>query len=154
MAGRDERMLRPFWLHQVAEYLIGLVLIAIGLQSPEPAVPSILGGVIVINAAFVDGPVGAFRAFDRRTHRILDLVVIGALVAAAAIPGLPVDNTNRVTMIAVAVVLLVVWWNSSFAAKAPKGTGPPVDRSEAIGRGAGGWPATPAKFVRDRRGRE
>lgn len=153
MAGRDERMLRPFWLHQVAEYLIGLVLIAIGLQSPEPAVPSILGALIVVNAALVDGPVGAFRAFDRRTHRILDLVVIAALVAAAAIPGLPVDNANRVTMIAVAVVLLVVWWNSSFAHRVPRANGAPVDRSEAIGRGAGRLAGHAAKFVRERRGR-
>ena len=153
MAGRDQRMLRPFWLHQVAEYLIGLVLVAVGLQSPEPAVPTILGGLIVINAAIVDGPVGAFRAVSRPTHRILDLMVIAALIVGAAIPGLPIDNVNRVTMLAVAAVLLVVWWNSSFAARAPRAESPPVDRSEAIGRTAGRLAGHAAKFVRDRRGR-
>ena len=151
MAVRDERMLRPFWLHQVAEYLIGLVLVALGLQSPDPIVPSFFGGLIVINAAMVDGPVGAFRAVSRRTHRMLDLVVIGVLVIVAAIPGIPVDNTSRVTMIAIAVVLLVVWWNSSFAARTPRDQGQPVDRSEAIGRTAGRLAGLATKAVRDRR---
>jgi hypothetical protein len=153
MAGRDERALRPFWLHQVAEYLVGLVLVAIGLQSPEPAVPAVLGGLVVLNAAAVDGPAGAFRAVSRRTHRVLDVVVIAALIAAAAIPGVPVDNANRVTMIVVAVVLAVVWLNSSFEHRAPRVQGPPVDRSEAIGRSAGRLAGQAAKFVRNRRGR-
>ena len=79
---RDDRVLRPFWLHQAAEYLIGLVLVAQGLQSLDPVVPTLAGGLVILNAAVVDGPLGAFRLFSRRAHRIVDLVVIGVLVAA------------------------------------------------------------------------
>ena len=75
-------MLRPFWLHQAAEYLIGLVLVAMGLQSLDPAVPTLAGGLVILNAALVDGPLGAFRMFSRRAHRIVDLVVIGILLVA------------------------------------------------------------------------
>ena len=147
---RDDRMLRPFWLHQVAEYLIGLVLVALGLQSPDPLVPSALGALIVINAALVDGPAGAFRAVSRRTHRILDLVVIALLIAAAAIPGLPVDNASRVMMVAIAAVLFVVWLNSSFEARRARQTDAPVDRPEAIGRGAGRLAGQAVKAFRNR----
>ena len=50
---------RPFWLHQAAEYLLGAVLIAQGLQSPTPAVPAVAGGLIMANAAIVRGPLAA-----------------------------------------------------------------------------------------------
>ena len=30
---------RPFWMHQVVEYLIGIVLIGAAFQAPEPVVP-------------------------------------------------------------------------------------------------------------------
>ena len=65
-----ERVRRPFWLHQAAEYLIGLVLVAQGLQSPTPLVPTLAGGVVIVNAAVVEGPLGAFRLVPRaRTGR-------------------------------------------------------------------------------------
>ncbi len=54
-------------------------------------------------------------------------MVIGALVLAAALPWLDVDNTSRLLLVIVAVILGVVWWNSSFA--------PPVHASaRAAGR--------------------
>ena len=130
-------MLRPFWLHQAAEYLIGLVLVAQGLQSPTPVVPALVGGVVVVNAACVEGPLGAFRLVSRRTHRWVDLAVIGVLVVAAALPWLDVDNTSRLLMVIVAVILGVVWWNSSFEPPVTRPREPRVDRSEAVGRVAG-----------------
>ena len=134
---RDDRVLRPFWLHQAAEYLIGLALVAQGLQSPTPVVPALAGGLIVVNAACVDGPIGAFRLVSRRTHRWIDLVVIGVLVVVAALPWLNVDNTSRLLMAIVAVILGVVWWNSSFALPVTRPRDQAVDRSEAVGRLAG-----------------
>ena len=134
---RDDRVLRPFWLHQAAEYLLGLVLVAQGLQSPTPVVPSVAGGIVLLNAACVEGPLAAFRLVSRRAHRWADLVVIGMLVVVAALPWLDVDNTSRVLMVIVAVILTVVWWNSSFAAPAPRSRDQMVDRSEAVGRLAG-----------------
>ena len=34
---------RPFWMHQIVEYLIGLVLIAASFQAPKPMVPAVMG---------------------------------------------------------------------------------------------------------------
>ena len=45
---------RPFWLHQLAEYIVGGALLATGLQSSEPIVPVIVGLLIIVNTAVVD----------------------------------------------------------------------------------------------------
>lgn len=161
---RTDRVLRPFWLHQSAEYLIGLVIIAMGLQSIEPAVPTVAGGVVLLNAALVDGPLGAFRLFSRRAHRVVDVVVIAGLLLLAVLPFVDVDSSTRVILFGGGVVLAVVWWNSAFEPRRPRRSrrpggdaGPPVgstakptDRSEAIGRGAGRLAGGIAKAVRDR----
>ena len=47
----SDRAMRPFWLHQLVEYMIGLILVATGLQGPEPLVPAVVGGVVLLNAA-------------------------------------------------------------------------------------------------------
>ncbi|MET0144878.1 MAG: hypothetical protein ABW328_08855 [Ilumatobacteraceae bacterium] len=153
MVGRDDRVLRPFWLHQAAEYLIGMVIVAMGLQSLEPAVPTIAGGLVIVNAAVVDGPIGAFRLFSRRAHRIADLVVIAVLVVLAVLPFLNVDNASRVMMVVAAAILAVIWWNSSFTTRrtrVPGDDGTRVDRSEAFGRSAGRAVGGIARAVRDR----
>jgi hypothetical protein len=141
---------RPFWLHQAAEYLIGLVLVAQGLQSPTPLVPALAGGVVIVNAAVVEGPLGAFRLVPRGLHRTIDLFVIGGLLVAAALP-IDVDNTSRVLLVVVAALLGYVWWHSSFETRR-RAPGPPIDRSEAVGRAAGRAVAGAVRAVRDRRG--
>jgi hypothetical protein len=161
---RTDRVLRPFWLHQASEYLVGIVIVAMGLQTVEPAIPVLAGGLVLLNAALVDGPLGAFRLFSRRGHRIVDVVVIAALVLGAALP-LGADSTGRLVLGAGALVLAIVWWNSAFenraskrkaaeaaaAATAPSGRPQAkVDRSQSIGRGAGRLAGTVAKTIRDR----
>jgi hypothetical protein len=137
MSGRARR---PFWLHQLVEYIIGLILVAQGLQGPEPLVPAIVGGVVLFNAAVAIGPLGAFRLVGRRLHRILDLVAIGVVVVAAVQPWIDVDVGTRAIMIAIAVVYGFVWFYSDFAEKQARqqrrvaATG---DRGEDLGRTAG-----------------
>ena len=41
-----ERAMRPFWIHQAAEYLIGIAVVATAIQDPEPVVPSV--GLIAV----------------------------------------------------------------------------------------------------------
>ena len=137
----SDRARRPFWLHQVVEYIIGLILVAQGLQGPEPLVPAVVGGVVLLNAAVAIGPLGAFRLVGRRLHRVLDLVAIGVVVAAAVQPWVDVDVGTRAIMIAIAVVYGFVWFYSDFAEKqarqqrrAAAATG---DRGEDLGRTAG-----------------
>jgi hypothetical protein len=115
-----DRGWRPFWLHQGAEYLVALVLIASGLQSPQPLWPALAGGLVLVNVAFSGPPLGAFRAVERPLHRRLDLVVVGAVVVLAALPMLNIDTASRLTMAVVAAVLVVVWWGTNFATAAER----------------------------------
>ena len=120
-AARDVK--RPFWMHQVVEYVLGGVLVAQGLQSPTPVLPSVAGGMIMANAAIVTGPLAAFRIVHRRVHRILDVLVIAAVVVLAVQPWFEVDASNRVVMAVIAGVMAFVWWQSSFAERAPRHPG-------------------------------
>lgn len=114
-------MKRPFWIHQVAEYVLGLVLVAQGLQSPAPLVPSLAGGLVVVNAAIVRGaPLSAFRLVSRTMHRVLDVVVLAIIVVLIVQPWIEVIAADRLIMAGIAVVMGFVWLNSNFAEKRPK----------------------------------
>lgn len=126
---------RPFWMHQAVEYLLGGVLLAMGLQSPTPAVPTVLGLLLAGHAAITRGPLSAFRWIGPAMHRRIDTVLLALLVAGALQPWIEIDPGTRVIVLGVAVVFGVVWWQSSFVekVKAP----PPGDRAGDLGRRAG-----------------
>jgi hypothetical protein len=131
-------------MHQVVEYLLGGILVAQGLQSPDPVAPSIAGVLVLANAATVrGGALSAFRVFSRSTHRVLDLVVIAATVLLAVQPWLDVDSGARLVMIGIAAVQAFVWWRSNFVEKVRRRADAAVaaaaddDRSVQIGRRAG-----------------
>lgn len=135
---------RPFWMHQGVEYLIGLVLIGASFQAPEPAVPAVMGVVLLGNTAIARGPLSAFPLVGRRVHRWLDVVVMVLLVAAAFQPFFDVDSTGQILLLAIAFVMLFIWLNSDFSEKQAR----KVDKaklrehlarpqSEEIGRKAG-----------------
>jgi len=138
---------RPFWMHQLVEYILGGALVASGLQSPQPLVPSVLGGLVMLNAALTKGALGAFRAYDRRLHRVLDLVIIALSLVAVGQPWISMDGGSRVVVLAITIVLGVVFLGSSFterpkAAAAPRqpiapGVKKTGDTSTDIGRTAG-----------------
>jgi len=138
-----ERVQRPFWTHQLIEYLLGIGLISAAVQMPQPAVPAVLGLLIILNAAIAKGAAGAFRLAGKRAHRQLDVVVMLLLIAGAVQPWVSIDNTSRFLLGGVAFVLWFVWFHTDFTEKAPRAerkaaaaeAGRPS--SEAIGRGAG-----------------
>jgi hypothetical protein len=107
---------RPFWMHQIAEYIIAAVFIAQGLQSPTPVVPTVLGGLVLLNAACTKGGASAFRLIGRKLHRLLDLVVIGIIVVMAVQPVVSIDNSTRLIMGVLAFVIGFVWLGSDFSA--------------------------------------
>jgi hypothetical protein len=112
-----ERALRPFWIHQLAEYLIGVALVAQGLQSPEPLVPAILGVVVIVNIAVARGPLSAFSWVGRRTHRWLDLVIMVAIAAAVLQPWIESDSGARVVMAILLGPLGFLWFYTDWAEK-------------------------------------
>lgn len=111
---------RPFWLHQLVEYILGITLVSQALQSPTPAVPAIAGAVMLVNAAIVRGPLAAFRLVGRRTHRLADLGVIGLTVLLAVQPWVAIDAGARLIMVFIAAVQGFVWWQSDLAEPAPR----------------------------------
>lgn len=132
--------MRPFWIHQLAEYLIGVALIAQGFQDPEPLVPTVVGILIMFNAAIVHGPMGAFRLVGRRVHRWLDLVMIGVVVLAAVQPWIEVEVTGRAILLVIALPLGFLWFYTDWAERPQRSqrrkerAGP---TSENVGRSAG-----------------
>ena len=132
--------MRPFWMHQVVEYIIGAVFVSAGFGSPTPAVPAALGALVMVNAAVAIGPAGAFRLVHRRMHRLLDLVVIGLVAVAAVQPWIEVDANARILIGLLGVVLAFVWWNTDFATKderKQRRRQTPTPDSEELGRSAG-----------------
>lgn len=136
-----ERIQRPFWSHQLVEYLVGIGLISASVQMPQPAVPAVLGLIIILNAAIAKGAAGAFRLTGKRLHRQLDLVVMVLLVVGAVQPWISIDNVGRMLLGGVAFVMWFVWFHTDFTEKVPraerKAASAERPSSEALGRGAG-----------------
>jgi hypothetical protein len=135
-----DRAMRPFWVHQFAEYLIGIALVAQGLQDPDPVVPAVAGVAVLVNAAIVRGPMGAFKWVGRRTHRALDLVVMALIVFGAFQPWIPVGVTGQAVMLVMLLPLGFLWFYTDWAERPARkdrravAAGP---RSEDIGKSAG-----------------
>jgi hypothetical protein len=142
---------RPFWMHQLVEYILGVGLVAAGVQSTTPAVPAAVGGLLLLYAASTKSSVAAFRLLSRRVHRVGDPLVVVVEAGAAAQPWVEVDLAGRLAIGAVAVVHLFVWWQSAYTERVPRrerratmaGRQPPSDgtptgdRSTAVGRSMG-----------------
>lgn len=137
-----ERGKRPFWMHQLVEYILGGALVAIGVQSPSPMVPSVLGAAVMFYAAATKGALSAFRVLDRRVHRWMDGVLVAIVVVAAAQPWVSIDSGTRLIMGGVAAVYAVVWLGSSFEERPgriarAKAAASGLDRSTELGKKAG-----------------
>jgi len=147
-------MKRPFWLHQLAEYVIGFAAIATGFQSPNPLAPSLMGGLVLINAAIADGPFGAFRWVGRRRHRIADWVVLVLMIALTAL--VPGDLSARLVQGALIVVLGVVVLGTQYAEPAERRAQRANGSGTALyfGRRAGRTLGTLAGRIRDQARRD
>jgi len=138
-----ERVRRPFWAHQLIEYLLGIALISVSVQMPQPALPALLGLLILVNAAVAKGAAGAFRLAGKRAHRLLDVVVMLLLLAGTVQPWISIDNVGRLLLGGIAFVLWFVWFHTDFTEQTPRAerTSTTTDAgrptSEDIGRGAG-----------------
>ncbi len=140
----SDRALRPFWIHQMAEYLIGVAIVSQGLQSTQPLVPVLAGVAVIVNAAVVRGPMSAFRWVTRRLHRWLDVAVMGLVVVAIVQPWIESDSGTRVVLAIILLPLAFLWFYTDWADKPARkdrrraqagGTGETAGR--AAGRAAG-----------------
>ena len=142
-------MKRPFWLHQLAEYVIGFVAIASGFQSLNPLAPTLMGGLVLINAAIADGPFGAFRWVGRRRHRIADWVVLVLMIGLTAFVSS--DLSARLVQAALIVIFAVVILGTQYAEPAERRARLANDSGTAlyVGRRAGRTLGTLAGRIRD-----
>lgn len=135
-----ERAMRPFWIHQFVEYLIGVALVAQGLQEKDPLVPAVAGVVVLLNAAIARGPLGAFRWVGRSLHRWLDLAVMALILFAAVQPWATVPPGGRLVMLVMLVPLGFLWFYTDWAErpdrKQRRADGASV-KSADVGRSAG-----------------
>jgi hypothetical protein len=139
-------------MHQLVEYILGGALVASGLQSPTPVVPSVLGGVIMLHAAITIGPLGAFRVLSRGVHKVVDLAVIGLQVVAGVQPWVSLEAGVRIIVLGIAVAHLFVWWQSNFAErKKIAAVSAEGGRSTEVGRIAGRLVGNGVNAVRKRR---
>ena len=139
-----ERAIRPFWMHQLVEYLVGIALVAQGIQDPEPLLPASAGVLILVNAAAVRGPLGALDFIGRRLHRWLDVLVGAVLVFAAVQPWQPIEFTGRAVLLGVLVPLGFLWWYTDWEERAGRNrrrTEQGSERSADVGRTAGRFAA-------------
>lgn len=111
---------RPFWMHQIVEYLIGIVLVGAAFQAPRPAVPAVMGILVIANTAIARGPASAYPLVGRKVHRWLDVLVMVLLVAAALQPVVDTDSSGRLMLFGIAFVMFFIWLNSDFTHKADR----------------------------------
>lgn len=138
---------RPFWLHQLVEYILGITLVSQALQSPTPAVPALAGAAVLVNAAVARGPLGAFRLVSRATHRTLDVVVMGLVAGLAVQPWWSIEAGARLVMLGIVAVHAFVWWQSDLSEPAPSATRSrraPTSGAASPGASAGA-PAAPSE---------
>ena len=132
--------MRPFWIHQLSEYLIGVALVAQALQEKHPLVPALAGIAVLGNVAIVRGPLGAFKWVGRGLHRWLDLVVMVGILLAAVQPWFEVPAGGRLIMLVMLVPLGFLWFYTDWAerrSRKERRVERAGVRSEDVGRSAG-----------------
>jgi hypothetical protein len=92
MAGERDRSpagLVPFWAHQLAEMLLGLLLLLEGARTGEhTAVLVGMGGLLLLLALMSDGALGVWPWIGRRLHRVLDFAAAAALAVSPLVLSL------------------------------------------------------------------
>jgi hypothetical protein len=135
-----ERAMRPFWVHQIAEYLLGAALITQGMQDRQPLVPTLAGALVIVNASIVHGPLGAFKWVRRSQHRWLDLAVMIAIVVGVVQPWLDITSAGQLVMLVMLLPLGFLWFYTDWADR-PARQQRRVERaspsSASMGRSAG-----------------
>jgi hypothetical protein len=139
MAGEHQRSPTggvPFWAHQLAEMLLGGVLMVEGARTGRhTAVLVGLGGALVVLGLASDGALGAWPLVGRRLHRIVDVVAAAVLAASPLV--LSIDDVLAVVLLeAAALGMLWLALRTEWAARprrAPRARRPPPPEAASPG---------------------
>jgi hypothetical protein len=92
MAGQRDRAPAgtvPFWAHQLAEMLLGGLLLVEGARTGQhTAVLVGMGSALLLLALLSDGALGAWPRIGRRLHRVLDFVAAAVLAVSPLVLSL------------------------------------------------------------------
>lgn len=79
----------PFWVHQIVELLLGMLLLLQGARTGEHVVVLAgMGAVLLLLAVCSEGALAAWPWIGPRLHRVLDLVVAAALAVSPLVLGI------------------------------------------------------------------
>jgi hypothetical protein len=147
MAGDHDRTAAgtvPFWAHQLAELLIGGLLLVEGARTGQhTAVLVSLGSALLLLSLASDGALGAWPWIGRRLHRVLDF----AAAAVLAISPLLLSLSAALPIVILEVAALGMVWLALRTNWAPKRT-----RARSTPTAAPAPPPTPAAAPRPTRG--
>ena len=139
-----------FSIHQGAEYLLGLGLIAQAVQGSESTVPVVFGAAILLSAAVTDGPLSGWKAVGRPAHRRVDIALAIVALVLALLPWTEFGLSTRAVLAVTAVLMALLVLRTSYA---PKPVKPPRSRgdvAEDVGRSAGRLVGRTLKAYRER----
>jgi len=110
MAGDHDRTAAgtvPFWAHQLAEMLLGGLLLVEGARTGQhTAVLVGMGSVLLLLSLLSDGALGAWPCIGRTLHRVLDVVAAAALAVSPLV--LSLDGVLAIVILE-AAALGMVW---------------------------------------------
>jgi hypothetical protein len=107
----------PFWIHQIVEYGLALVLASSGARMTKPVLPLTAAAVLILLAATADGPLAAVHVVRRPMHRLLDWVIGLGLIIAAAVFYRQAGSAPALLTGLVGFALLGLSWRTNYAPK-------------------------------------
>jgi len=109
----------PFWAHQLAEILLGVVLLFEGARTGTHVAVMAAGIALLVFSVITDGPLSAWPLIPRRIHRIGDFVFAGIFAVSPFLFGVD-DAAGIVFLGAAAVVMLWLGLRSDFRTPAKR----------------------------------
>jgi len=141
----------PFSIHQIAEYALGLGLIAQAVQGSQAIAPVLLGAAILVSAAVTEGPVAGWKAVSRPVHRVVDITLAVVALVLAFLPWTKADLASRAVLVVTAALLGLLILRSDYTPKVVREPRNRGDVAEDFGRSAGRMVGRSVKAYRDRR---
>ena len=141
----------PFSIHQMAEYLIGLGLIAQVVQGSKSLLPIVFGAAVLLSAALTDGPLAGWKTVSRPAHTVVDIVLATIALLLAVLPWSGADASGSAVLLIAAALLGMLILRTSYAPKPVRAPRPRGDLAEDVGRSAGRIVGRGLKAYRDGR---
>jgi hypothetical protein len=95
----------PFWAHQLAEILLGVVLLFEGARTGTHVAVLVAGIALLVFSMITDGPLSAWPLIPRRIHRIGDFVFAGIFAVSPFLLG--VDDAAGIVLLGAAAVVML-----------------------------------------------